>query len=120
MTIETAQAIPLRLRHDEFDAVRSGAKQFLLHNGPEKPRKGDRFELIDADTNEALDVGITYVTSAGNPCALSPDGLTAGYSICSIALDAVPDREISRPEEQPTPHGFPDREIHGHQANRSA
>lgn len=86
MNTSLVEAIPLALPHAEFEAVRAGAKQFVLHKGDGDPRAGGRFELADAQTDERLSVDITYVTSAGNPCALSPDGLTPGFSICSIAL----------------------------------
>lgn len=86
MSTATMEAIPMALPHAEFEAVRTGAKQFVLHKGEGDPRAGGSFELADAETDERIAVDITYVTSAGNPCALSPDGLTPGFSICSIAL----------------------------------
>lgn len=77
---------PLQLPHAEFEAVRAGAKKFVLHKGPTSPRAGDVLDLSDADTAENLKAAITYVTSSENHCALSPDGLKPQHAICSITV----------------------------------
>ena len=44
---------------------------------------GDAVRYRSADAE--IRATVTYVTSAGNPCALSPDGLDPGHCIISLA-----------------------------------
>jgi hypothetical protein len=75
-----------------FEDTLTGKKQHdLRKDGDPRFVVGDilRLREIALDgtglSGRSLDLEITYITSAGNPCALSPDGLTEDYCILSLA-----------------------------------
>jgi hypothetical protein len=74
-----------------FEAALSGAKTHDMRRTTDRDYQvGDVLCLQEFDpstdtyTGRELNVRITYVTSSEFPCALSGDGLNAGYSILSI------------------------------------
>lgn len=70
----------------------AGRKQHdLRKDGDPRFAVGDILRLCElasdgtSHSGRNLDLKITYITSAGNPCALSPDGLREDYCILSLA-----------------------------------
>ena len=83
---------------DQFRAVLSGDKRHeVRRRGTPDFRVGDLLLLRETDGAGGVRIGrealvrITYLTSAENQCALSPEGLDPDWSILSIepAGDAV-------------------------------
>ncbi len=77
----------VELPRDRFEAVRAGTLSFLLL--PDAPDYRANDVLILRDGDREVRRTVTYVTSSGNPCALSPDGLAPGWSILSIGREPV-------------------------------
>jgi hypothetical protein len=76
--------------HADFEASLCCAKQHELRPDPQEGfAPGDAIVLVEqgADgvpTGRELVLDVTYVTSASNPCALSPGNLSPGYSVLSV------------------------------------
>lgn len=77
--------------HQTFQDALEGRKQHdLRKDGDPAFAVGDilRFREFDPEqerhSGRTLDMKITYITSAGNPCALSPDGLAENFCILSL------------------------------------
>lgn len=78
----------LDLPPERFEAIRAGTLSFLLVPDGPGYEAGDVLDIREGVSGEGLAAGVTYVTSAGNPCALSPDGLAPGWCILSLAPGA--------------------------------
>lgn len=81
-----------------FEAILEGRKRHEIRRRDDRDfRVGNILLLqefnpnLNEYTGREIKVEVTYITSADNPCALSPDALKASYCILSIRLigDAV-------------------------------
>lgn len=73
-----------------FEAVLEGRKLHDLRTDERDYAVGDTLRLREFDPNVQMYSGreavrrISYITSAGRPCALSGDGLKTGFVILSL------------------------------------